>query len=323
MDSELMTVREVAQLLRVKRNTVYEMLKRGDLPSARVGKQLRVRRGDVLGKLAGASGARAPESGHRNHAIEYGASGAGAPERIAPAASRGMASLVLGGQDPALDLIAAHVSAGPGMPVVLRSHQGSYNALAALYAGRADIATCHLWDEKSQEYNLPYITRLLPGMPALVVRLFGRTAGFYTAPRNPLSLTGWADLARPGIRLINREKGSGIRVLIDEKLRALSVSPASIRGYDDERPNHAAVAVAVAGGEGDVGVGIQSAARQVPDVHFVPLQKEWYDMVIPLERAEEPAMREVLRFACSDEFRRELHRIGTYDLTESGRIFRL
>lgn len=304
MDNELMTVQEVADLLRIKRNTVYEMLKRGDLPSAKVGKQLRVKRGDVLGKLAGVFNTRASE-------------------QAAPVAVRGRASLVLCGQDPSLDLIAAHMSAKPGMPEVLRSHQGSYNALAALYAGRADIATCHLWDEKAQEYNLPYITRLLPGMPALVVRLFGRAAGFYTAAGNPLGLTGWADLARPGIRLVNREKGSGIRVLIDEKLRARSLSPASIRGYGDERPNHAAVAIAVAGGEGDVGVGIQSVARQVPDVHFVPLQKEWYDMVIPLDRAEEPAMRAVVQFACSDEFRRELDRIGTYDFTESGKIFRL
>ena len=304
MDNELMTVQEVADLLRVKRNTVYEMLKRGDLPSVKVGKQLRVKRGDVLGKLAGAPAVHVPE-------------------RAAPIAARSGTSLILCGQDPSLDLIAAHVSAEPGMPEVLRSHQGSYNALAALYAGRADIATCHLWDEKTREYNLPYITKLLPGMPALVVRLFGRTAGFYTAAGNPLGLTGWADLARPGIRMVNREKGSGIRVLIDEKLRARSLSPASIRGYNDERPNHAAVAIAVAGGEGDVGAGIQSVARQVPDVHFVPLQKEWYDMVIPLDRAEEPAMCAVVQFACSDEFRRELDRIGTYDFTESGKIFRI
>jgi putative molybdopterin biosynthesis protein len=304
MNNVLMTVQEVADLLRVKRNTVYEMLKRGDLPSAKVGKQLRVRRGDVVGKLAGAPNARTPE-------------------QAAPVAARGRTSLVLCGQDPSLDLIAAHVSAEHGMPEVLRSHQGSYNALAALYAGRADIATCHLWDEKTREYNLPYITRLLPGMPALVVRLFGRTAGFYTAAGNPLGLADWADLARPGIRLINREKGSGIRVLIDEKLRALSLSPASIQGYGDERVSHAAVAIAVAGGEGDVGVGIQSVARQVPEVHFVPLQKEWYDMVIPLDRTEEPAMRTLVRFARSDEFKWELDRIGAYDFSESGRIFRL
>ena len=304
MDDKLMTVQEVADLLRVKRNTVYEMLKRGDLPSAKVGKQLRVRRGDVVVKLSGAPNARAPE-------------------QTAPVAARGRASLVLCGQDPSLDLIAAHVSAQPGMPEVLRSHQGSYNALAALYTGRADIATCHLWDEKTQEYNLPYIVRLLPGMNALVVRLFGRTAGFYTAAGNPLGVHGWADLARPDIRLVNREKGSGIRVLIDEKLRALSLSPASILGYGDERPNHAAVAIAVAGGEGDVGVGIESVARQVPDVHFVPLQKEWYDMVIPLDRAEEPAMRALVRFACSEEFHRELGRIGTYDFSEAGKIFRV
>jgi putative molybdopterin biosynthesis protein len=301
MEKDLLTVQEVAELLRVRRNTVYEMLKRGDLPSAKVGKQLRVRRSDVEEKL----GARFPECTSPSSATRSGQ------------------ALVLCGQDPSLDLIASQVSAQSGMPQVLRSHQGSYNALAALYAGRADIATCHLWDEATSEYNLPYIPRLLPGMPARVVRLFGRTAGFYTAQGNPLRLTGWQDLTRPGLRLINREKGSGIRVLTDEKLRALSLSPASIQGYGDERVSHAAVAIAVAGGEGDVGVGIQSVARQVPEVHFVPLQKEWYDMVIPLDRTEEPAMRTLVRFARSDEFKWELDRIGAYDFSESGRIFRL
>lgn len=306
MDRQLMTVQEVADTLRVRRNTVYEMLRRGELPSVKVGKQLRVRRADVEGKLSGKS------AGHIYEPI----SSAPGEVRTAPA-------LVLCGQDPSLDLIATHVGARNGMPQVLRSHQGSYNALSALYAGRADIATCHLWDEKSGEYNLSYIPRLLPGMPAMVIRLFGRMAGFYVEKGNPRNLVGWDDLAQPGLRLINREKGSGIRVLIDEKLRALAISPASILGYDDERTNHAAVAIAVAGGEGDVGVGIQSVVRQVPDVGFVPLQKEWYDMVIPASRVGEPAMRAVVDFACSDEFRRELGRIGAYDFSESGKILQI
>ena len=304
MDNELMTVQEVASRLRVKRNTVYEMLRRGDLPSAKVGKQLRVRRVDLEEKLAGIPTAFAAASSAR------------------PEASSSQ-KLVLCGQDPALDLIAAHVSAIPGMPEVLRSHQGSYNALNALYAGRADIATCHLWDEETGEYNLPYIPRLLPGMSAVVVRLFGRSAGFYVAKGNPKNLTDWADLERPGIRLVNREKGSGIRVLLDGKLRRLGIGPAAVEGYGNERPNHAAVAAAVAGGEGDVGVGIESVARQVPDVDFVPLQKEWYDMVIPAGREAEPAMRAVAAFALSEAFRRELRRIGSYDFASSGKIFRI
>jgi putative molybdopterin biosynthesis protein len=271
-------------------------------PLREVGRQLRVRRADLAKKLGGAATALA------------------APSAAETAPAR---QLVLCGQDPALDLIAAHVGALPGMPEVLRSHQGSYNALSALYAGRADIATCHLWDEETGEYNLPYIPRLLPGLAAVVVRLFGRTAGFYVAKGNPRDLTDWADLARPGIRLVNREKGSGIRVLLDGKLRRMGIVPASVEGYGDERPNHAAVAAAVAGGEGDVGVGIESVARQVPDAGFVPLQREWYDMVIPAGREAEPAMRAVTAFALSEAFRKELRRIGLYDFDQSGKIFRV
>jgi len=304
MNGELMTVREIAEMLRVRRNTVYEMLRRGELPFVKVGKQIRVRRENVEEKLGAPNAA------------------SGSPEvlRGEPAGAR---SLVLCGQDPSLDLIAAYVSALPGMPQVLRSHQGSYNALAALYAGRADIATCHLWDERSGEYNLPYVEKLLPGVPALVTRLFGRTAGFYVAKGNPLRLAGWGDLGRPGLRLVNREKGSGIRVLIDEKLRALGLSPSAIFGYEDERPNHAAVAITVAAGEGDVGLGIEAVTRQVPDVDFVPLQREWYDLVIPARREGEAAMRAVFDFVRSDAFPRELSRIGAYDFSQTGRAFRV
>jgi putative molybdopterin biosynthesis protein len=209
------------------------------------------------------------------------------------------------------------------MPEVLRSHQGSYNALSALYAGRADIATCHLWDEETGEYNLPYIPRLLPGL--------GRRGGAALRPhRRVLRCKGQSPgsdgLGRPGAARHpagKPEKGSGIRVLLDGKLRRMGIVPASVEGYGDERPNHAAVAAAVAGGEGDVGVGIESVARQVPDAGFVPLQREWYDMVIPAGREAEPAMRSVTAFALSEAFRKELRRIGLYDFDQSGKIFRV
>ncbi|NLG36279.1 MAG: solute-binding protein, partial [Lentisphaerae bacterium] len=203
------------------------------------------------------------------------------------------------------------------------SHQGSYNALVELYNGRADIATAHLWDEKAGEYNLTYIEKLLPGTPAVVIRLFGRMVGFLTAQGNPKGIEDWAHLARPGVRLVNRERGSGIRVLLDEKLRKLRISPDRVAGYAAQRASHAAVAIAVATGEADVGVGAQSAARQVRGIDFVPMQREWYDMVILAAREDEAAYRAVAEYVRSEAFAVELKKIGEYDFSQTGRTIRL
>jgi putative molybdopterin biosynthesis protein len=303
---ELLTVQETAELLRINKNTVYEMLKRGELPHLKIGKQIRVRRGDIEGRLAAVPAAEALPSFDLSR---------GAASRPGP--------LILCGQDPSLDLIAAHINALPGMPGMLRSHQGSYNALVELYSGRASIATTHLWDEKAGQYNLTYIEKLLPGTSAVVVRLFGRAVGFLTARGNPKAILEWAHLARGDVRMVNRERGSGIRVLVDEKLRKLRIPPGRVRGYEFERGNHAAVAIAVAAGEADVGVGIQAAARQVAGLDFVPVQQEWYDMVILASQKEEAPFRAVMDYVCSEAFTLQLRRIGEYDFAQTGRVFRL
>ena len=138
MTSELLTAQEAADFLKLKKSTVYEMIKRGDLPSAKIGKQLRIARSDLEALAPGGAPARAEESAPRPERPPEGG-----PNRV-----------VLCGQDGSLDLIANYVTASPGNgAVVLRSHAGSYNSLTMLYHGKVDIATAHLWDEKTQSYN--------------------------------------------------------------------------------------------------------------------------------------------------------------------------
>lgn len=111
-----------------------------------------------------------------------------------------------------------------------------------LYHGKVDLATAHLWDEKSGTYNLPYIEKLLPGIEVTVVRLFGRTTGLYVPAGNPKGVEGISALTRSDLVMVNRERGSGVRVLVDEKRKAMGLSPRQIRGYDDERTSHITVA---------------------------------------------------------------------------------
>lgn len=302
MADELLTAQEAADYLKVKKATVYELVKRGDLPSAKVGKQLRIPRA-ALERMAGRGGRSPARDGRREERRD---------------------SVVLCGQDASLDIIANCVTARQGnRAVVLRSYAGSYNSLNMLYQGKVDIATAHLWDEESGSYNLPYVKRLLPGLEVLVVRLFGRTMGLYVRKGNPRGISGLADLAREDVTLVNREKGSGTRIFLDEKRKALGISRGSIRGYDREQTTHLTVASAVARGEGDLGLGTEAAARQVPGIDFLPLQREWYDMVLLADSREEPAFRAVLDYVASERFRLDLSQTGEYDLSQTGREFRL
>lgn len=305
MADDLLTAQEAADYLKVKKTTVYELVKRGDLPSTKIGKQLRIPRAALEGKM-GAQ--HTPPS----------------PAQKPPRREGGRDSVILCGQDGSLDIISNHVtgSAGNGA-VVLRSHAGSYNSLTMLYHGKVDIATAHLWDEKTQSYNLPYIEKLLPGLEVTVVRLFGRTTGVYTVRGNPRGVTGADALARGDLVLVNREKGSGVRVFVDEKRKAMGLSARQIRGYGDERSSHLTVAAAVAAQEADYGFGAEAAARQVDGVDFVPVQLEWYDLVMLTARREEPAFRAVLDYVTSLPFRRALEQTGRYDLSQTGTVFEL
>lgn len=295
MAQDLLTAQEAADLLKLKKATVYEMIKRGQIPAVKLGKQLRIDRKDLQQLL------QHPASG------EQGTSDGG--------------KIVLCGQDSCLNIIANHISMLPGAVPVLRSYAGSYNSLHQLYQGTADIATSHLWDEESGTYNFPFITRLLPGMPVVVVRLLGRTMGIYTAKGNPKGITGIKSLGAGNISMVNREKGSGTRILLDEKLKSLQIDRRTIPGYFKEYNNHLSIAGAVAKGEADFGMGAESAARQVDGVDFLPIQTEWYDLVFPRERQEEPTFQMLLRYLTGDEFRNEISATGPYDMTQTGKVF--
>ena len=304
-EQKLLTAQEAADLLKVKKATVYEMVKRGDIPAVKIGKQVRIAREDLEAKLR--PGAGKQEAGAQQPQQEI----------------TGGNGIVLCGQDSCLNIIANHISQLPGAVPVLRSYAGSYNSLNQLYQGKADIATSHLWDEESGSYNFPFISRLVPGMPVTVVRLLGRNMGIYVKAGNPKGSTGIESLAGGRVSMVNREKGSGTRILLDEKLKALGIDRRSIPGYFREYNNHLSIAGAVSRGEADFGMGAETAARQVDGIDFLPLQKEWYDLVFPTEREQEPTFRLLMDYLTGGGFQEEVAATGHYDLSETGKVFRL
>ncbi|MBN6189048.1 helix-turn-helix transcriptional regulator [Aneurinibacillus sp. BA2021] len=300
------TTEEIAALLKVSKLTIYDLIKKGELPAYRVGRQMRIDADDLEAYKASAKqGGRTASSAVQPE-----------PRPLPPAA--GVRSLVVCGQDISLDILARHMERSSAYRT-LRSSDGSLNGLLSMYHGQADIVSTHLWDGDTGEYNLPYIRRILVGQPYLVIHLLRRQTGFYVRKGNPKQIAGWNDLTRPDVRFVNREKGAGVRVLLDEQLRLHGIQPHAVTGYTHEEANHLGVAGAVARGEADAGLGSEKIAA-IMHVDFIPLIEEQYDLVLLKSPENEPLRRLLLDILHSSSFRDELAAIGGYDLSATGTI---
>jgi putative molybdopterin biosynthesis protein len=228
--------------------------------------------------------------------------------------------VAIGSHDLTLDLLASHLrQRNPGL-TLSSSHVGSLGGLVALRRGEAHLAGCHLLDEATGQYNVSYVERHLAGTPVVLVNLVGRVQGLMVAPGNPRGIHGLADLARTDVAFVNRQRGSGTRVLLDHKLAEMGLSAGQVRGYRREEFSHLAVAAAVRGGSADTGLGILSAARAL-GLEFVPLLQEQYDLVIPRVHYEGPAMQPFLELLQDPDFRREVEELGGYDSANMGRVW--
>ena len=318
-----LTTQEVAQILNISKNTVYELIKRGELPSYRVGRKVRVDEIDIEEyknksrtntKISPTNVEKINEEKTNNSIISLLNSKNFLPN------SNYKNDFIICGQDILLDVLTRHLEQHPNGLQALRRYIGSYNGLVELYRGNINIATAHLWDGDTGVYNIPYVRRILPGVPCVIVHLVCRMQGFYVAKGNPKNITTWKDLTRSDVLMINRERGCGVRVLIDEKLCKLGIPWQSINGYESEALSHLAVASTVARGDADVAVGNEKAALQVQDIQFVPLQKERYDLIIRKDDINKPPFQAILEILNSKEFQEELRGIGGYDLSDTGKI---
>lgn len=228
--------------------------------------------------------------------------------------------IIISGQDIILDVLARHIEEKTDNIRVLRSNVGSYTSLYDLYNDKISISSSHLWDGDTNEYNTAYVRRLIPGIPCILINLAYRRQGFYVAKGNPHNITTWDDLIKSDISIVNREKGSGTRVLLDEKLRLYNVEGESIKGYNFEQSSHLAVASSIAVGDGDLGIGIEKVAHQVSEIDFVPIQEERYDLIIKKSFLKYPLYKLIIEIIQSKEFKKEIKGLGEYDLRDTGKI---
>lgn len=313
MNSERsLTALEVSELLKINKNTVYELVKRGELPGYKIGKKLRIDEKDVFEYINSQKTFSRSSKDSIKECFENN-SNTNPEFKIEN-------DIIISGQDIILDVLARHIEEKIENTRVLRSNVGSYTSLCDLYNDKISISSSHLWDGDTNEYNTSYVRRLIPGIPCIIINLAYRKQGFYVAKGNPYNIKTWNDLIKNNIRIVNREKGSGTRVLLDEKLRLYNVDGYSISGYSFEQSSHLAVASSIAVGDGDVGIGIEKVAHQVSGIDFVPIQEERYDLIIKKSCLKYPMYKLIIKIIQSEKFKKEITGLGEYDLRDIGKI---
>lgn len=227
-----------------------------------------------------------------------------------------------GSHDPALAWIAAHLPeiSGQAAPVTLQlNFCGSLGGLIALSEGRADLAGCHLWDAETDSYNLPFVRRLLPGKRTALLTLAHRRLGLLLAPGNPFGLADLSDLARPGLRFINRQPGSGTRVWLDAALQRTGQESTQISGYSQVVTTHSEAARQIAEGQADAAFGLQTAATAF-GLDFIPLVRERYDLAIPEAGLDSLPAAPLVHWLQTPAARDAIARLGGYDTGATGQI---
>jgi putative molybdopterin biosynthesis protein len=216
-----------------------------------------------------------------------------------------------GSHDLALDGIAEHLQKHV---TLLSLPVGSLDGLVNLRQGVCQFSGSHLLDE-SGEYNIPFVRHLFPDRAVVIVTLAYRTQGLMVASGNPRGVKKIADLARPGVRFVNRNPGSGTRLWFDAELRKLHIPPERVSGYEKVVKTHSEAAMLIANNKADAALGLQAAAHQ-HHLGFIPLFEERYDLVLP--REQEKALSPLLDYIQTMDFRNSLTLLTGYNTTHSG-----
>jgi putative molybdopterin biosynthesis protein len=301
-----LSAQDAADMLGVSKNTIYNMIKNEELKSYKVGRKVRFTEDAVMDFINRSTGSRD---------VNYAQTMA---RLAAPDDVHAHNGFIICGQDIILDVLSNYMRSH-GIPA-LRAFIGSYDGLMLLYKNKVNAASSHLWDSGTDEYNIPYIKRLLPGTSAVVIQLTYRMQGLYVQKGNPKNIKSWEDFSRDDITMINREYGAGSRVLLDENLKLLGIFGGAVKGYATKGQTHLAVASSVSGRKADVAIGIEKIAKQVDNIEFIPLKKERYDLVVKKEHFDSPEVKTMRDIISSSVFKQEFGNIGGYDTAGMGKI---
>lgn len=305
-----LTAAEAAKILKITTYTMYELIKRGEIPAHRIGRQLRIDPEALDHYLHGTMKSYKNSSPTAQSAISEIRS-ASVPESPT--------FRFIGSHDPVVELLFEFLKHSPKPVTFSVSFKGSMDGLIALYRQEADISGMHLWDNDSKDYNITYVQKFILHDNVCIVNLVQREQGFIVAPGNPFNLQTWEDLTGYGVRFINRQKGSGTRLRLDSYLQMFKISSDRIRGYDREETTHSSLACLIANGQADVGVGVKAAATRL-GLDFVPLFNERYDLVCLGQTAKTTGWKQLMEVLRSQGFIQAVQQQNGYDTSLTGKI---
>lgn len=310
MDKKLISPKEAAGILKVKQNTIYDMIKKNRLPATKVGKQFRIWESDVYALLEPSPRPAPTPVTDAITTIDQ--------DVTTTDAAASATNIIVCGQDLIIDMLCSTVNQQAQNTQFIRSYQGSYNGLYSMYKRNVTVATTHLWDMDSDSYNIPFIKTLLPGEDIHLYHIANRPVGIYVQKGNPKNIQSIEDLTRGDVTMVNRERGSGIRVLTDSLIKAAQIAPESIAGYSRTVNSHLAAAALVAKGGADCAWGTKSTANQFPNLEFVFTKQEQYDLAVRQSDLNRPEIALMIQTIQSEEFKDQVQALQAYDVTAMG-----
>jgi len=300
MSEEMMNTKGVAAYLGINEKQVYALIKAGRIPGTRVtGKWVFPK------KLI-------------DEWIEENARGGLHQARERSRSMEG-ALLASGSNDPVLDFLLTGMRHSHPDFYFFCANTGSTEGLKALGSGYTDIAWTHLYDSQTERYNVPFLAKYLPDMKVVLVHLFRREIGIVAAPVNPLGIAGIENIAENKVRFVNRQEGSGTRVLLDYHLKNSGIPSDAINGYDREVYTHVEVGLSILSGEADAGIATVAVSRLM-GLHFIPVTQENFDMVLGQSTYFNKGIQALVEDLRSRGFRERFERLGGYGFEDSGKI---
>jgi putative molybdopterin biosynthesis protein len=299
MTKEMMSVKEVAEYLNINEKLVYRLVNEKKLPGTRLtGKWTFPKR--LLDEWI---------IEKARETVTLGGKGLEPQGHV----------VLIGSNDFIIELLSYELTRKFPEYTLSFSNVGSVGGLIALGKGCGHIAGCHLLDPETGQYNFPYLARYLPNIETTLINLVYRDIGLIVKAGNPHRISRIKDLINPGIKIVNRQPGSGTRVLLDFQMGKLGIDPKAVEGYDKEVTTHMQVAMAVLSGSADVGLGICAAARML-GLEFVQLTRERYDLVIRKEELSDPRIAALLEVIRSAKFKESIREMGGYDTGDTGKV---
>jgi|WetSurMetagenome_2_1015567.scaffolds.fasta_scaffold52666_2 putative molybdopterin biosynthesis protein len=299
MTKEMFTTKDVAEYLSINEKQVYRLIKEKKIPATRItGKWLFPK--NLIEEWVMTSARESVALTSKKHSSD---------NQVA----------IAGSNDLALELLVKNTNLRHPKYTISISNIGSLAGLIALQNGNCTIAASHLLDLETGEYNSSFIKKHFPDLKIVLLNLAHRAQGLIVKKGNPLAIKSLDHLVTKKAAFINRQEGSGTRVLFDYRLKEKGIDPESISGYNRIAYTHMEVALEVFGGTADAGMGIMAAARML-GLDFVPLAKERFDLTIPTDDMSTGVVKALRETLNSEEFKSSVVQMGGYEIRDTGKI---